>query len=65
MWWRVLGLSRELLVQQCGAPHAPDESEQNKKWDKLNQTKAVVASGERLSIAMAKLVETSGIVADP
>ena len=65
MWWRVLGLPRELLAQQSRAPHAPDESEQNKKWYKLNQKKAVVASGERLSIARAKLVETSGIVTDP
>ena len=65
MWWRVLGLSRELLVQQCRAPHAPDESEQNTKWHKLNQKKAVVASGERLSIVRAKFVETFGIVAYP
>ena len=65
MWLRVLGLSRELLVQQSGAQHAPDESEQNKKWYKLNQKNAVVALGERLSIARAKFVETSWIVADP
>ena len=65
VWWRVLGLPRELPVQQCGAPNAPDESEQNTKWHKLNQKKAVVASGERLSIVRAKLVETSGIVAYP